>query len=77
MQSIIFAGYSSSSDARYVAWQFVIDNNDHVFFNDNKENNFQTYENTISDNNGVYCCRDLPQRRFSLVASARKAVQRA
>ena len=39
---IIFALYSSGSDAWYVVWQCLLDNNDPVYFNEKKETNFQT-----------------------------------
>ena len=44
--------YSSSSDARYVAWQCVLDNSNHVFFRENHEINFTNRKIKISDKNG-------------------------
>ena len=41
VQSITVSVDSSSPDALYVAWQRVLDNNGHVFVQENKENNFQ------------------------------------
>ena len=52
VQSVTFAVYSSRSDAWYVAWQYVLDNNNHFFFHESHEIHFTNHEIKISDENG-------------------------